>query len=108
MDSELNGACIDISKEMLEGSRSSLAEAIKKNPRLFNIIRHYFHPLRAREIIYTNLERFEHGCIRRHEGMTVSMRSYLVIDSILTTKAFDFSLRYHFCPGCRSLFIYLP
>lgn len=108
MDSEPQGACIDISKEVLEGSRSPLSEAIKTNPRLFNIIRHYFHPLKAREIVYTDLERFEHGCVRRHEGMTVSLKRLSVIDSDLSCKAFDFSLRYHFCHDCKRLFLYLP
>jgi hypothetical protein len=98
---------VEISKEILEGAHQNISQAIKNNPNLFKTIKLYFDPLKARKIIYTDLEKFEHGCYRSHEGMTVSVRRHRSIDSVLALRESEFRLRYHFCRDCKSLFILL-
>lgn len=99
---------VEISKEVLESAHEQISSAIRNNPQLIKTIRLFFNPLKARGIVYTDSEIFEHGCVRSHEGMSVSVRRESFIDASLQLRESEFQLRYHFCRDCRSLFILLP
>ena len=55
---------------------------------------------------FINREKCDHICRRYHEGLLVSCKRQILIDSVFSS--IDAVIKYHFCKFCGSLFIYEP